>query len=196
MKPNNEPMTMADLELILEKAAAISNHRRFVIAGSLSALGAVLVPPIDMVMSRDLDMYPQLDPGRGFIEIAAQIGEGSPFHKAHGFYADPITPQLLSLPQGWDIRLAQIPTRGGIVAMFLDPNDVAIGKLVRGHENDLRWVRAGMEQSILSIDTILARAKTVSSLSSDDRASFLRSIALCTVDDFLDMPIPDNCIDK
>ena len=51
--------------MLPRRASEISNHRRFVIAGSLVATGAVVNPPAAMVMSRDLDFYPQLDPGRG-----------------------------------------------------------------------------------------------------------------------------------
>lgn len=184
-------MTMADIEVVLEAASAASNHKKFVIAGSLSVLGAVIVPPADMVMSRDLDMYPILDPGRGFVEIAAYLGENSQFHKENGFYADPITPQLLSLPEGWESRLTQIPMGRHAIAVFLDINDVAIGKLVRGHENDLRWVKAGLAASILSLDTILSRAITVSSLSVEDRESLAKSVAWMSRDEDVDNSTSD-----
>ena len=127
-----------------------------------------MTPPPEMVMSRDLDMYPQLDPGRGFIEISSQIGEGSSFHVEHGFYADPITPKLLALPEGWESRIAPISMSGGIVAMFLDPNDVAIGKLMRGNDNDLCWVRAGLAESLLNAATILQRERTATNASMDE----------------------------
>lgn len=161
MKAGDAPMTLADVEVLLRRASEISNHRRFVIAGSLVACGAVVNPPADMVMSRDLDFYPQLDPGRGFEEIARQLGEGSPFHQEHGFYADPITPALLALPDGWQSRLAPISLAHGVVAFFIDPNDAAIGKLMRGNDNDLRWVRAGLGEGILNADTIRARSHQV-----------------------------------
>ena len=156
MKNENEPMSLIDIEKILIEAAKISNHRRFVIAGSLSIIGAVMVPPVDMSMSRDLDMYPQLDPGRGFLEIASSLGENSKFHLENGFYADPITPSLLILPENWENRLTQISLSHGVVAIFMDPNDVAIGKLVRGNKNDLEWVESGLIEGVMNSDTIMA----------------------------------------
>lgn len=63
----------ANVDPLLRRASEISNHRRFVIAGSLVACGAVVHPPVDMVMSRGLDFYSQLGPGRGFEEIARQL---------------------------------------------------------------------------------------------------------------------------
>ncbi|MEO9102611.1 MAG: hypothetical protein ABI212_02135 [Burkholderiaceae bacterium] len=42
--------------------------------------------------------------------------------------------------------------------------DAAIGKLMRrGHDNDLRWVRAGLIEGILYADTIRARSRKVPS---------------------------------
>ena len=41
--------------------------------------------------------------------------------------------------------------------MFLDPNDVAVGKLARGQDNDLRWVRAGLREGMLQTQTLAMR---------------------------------------
>lgn len=161
MKPASEPMTLEDVEALLAQASRLTNHRRFVIAGSLAATGAVVKPPRAMVMSRDLDFYPQLDPERGFEEIARQLGEGSVFHGVNGFYADPISPKILALPGGWETRLAPISLAGGVVAFFVDPNDIAISKMVRGNDNNLRWVRAGLAEGILSLEVMRARLSDV-----------------------------------
>ncbi len=168
MKSPDDVMRLEDLEGLLAAASEASNHRRFVIAGSLSALGAVVRPPRDMVMSRDLDFYPQLDPGRGFIEIASELGENSPFHQKNGFYADPISPKLLALPDGWESRLAPYSMPHGVVAFFMEPNDVAVGKLARGEDHDLRWIRAGLGCGALNADVIRQRIRTASTLSADE----------------------------
>lgn len=157
MKSSDDPMRLEDISLLLNEAARLSNHRHYVIAGSLSAIGAVVVAPRDMVMSRDIDLYPKLDPGRGFVEIAAHLSEGSAFAREHGFFADPITPTLLTVPDGWEARLMQVPLANGIVAWFLDPNDAAVSKLVRGAENDVRWVRAGLRAGIVNEQFVRTR---------------------------------------
>ncbi len=161
MKAPSEPMSLHDVAILLKRASEVSNHRRFVIAGSLVATGAVVRAPADMVMSRDLDFYPQLDPARGFLEIAEQLGENSVFHRENGFYADPISPAILALPEQWESRLAPISLEGGVIAFFIDPNDAAIGKLMRGEDNDARWVRAGLIEGMLKADVIRERARTV-----------------------------------
>ena len=151
------PMALADIEIVLIEAARLSNHRNFVIAGSLSVLGAVMQPPDDMLMSRDVDLYTKLDPKRVFVEIGAQIAEGSGFHATHGYYADPISPAILSLPEGWETRLIPITLAKGIVANFIEPNDTAIAKLARSEDNDIRWVRSGVRAGIVSLDVAEAR---------------------------------------
>lgn len=114
-----------------------------------------------MVISRDVDLYPKLDPGRAFEEIARELAQGSSFAREQGVYADPISPQLLSLPDGWEARLIPVPLQGGVVAWFLDPNDAAIGKLMRGEDNDLRWCRAGISEGIISLTVVEERLRTV-----------------------------------
>ena len=158
------PMTIEDIETLLVEAAKLSNHRSFVVAGSLSVLGAVMHPPQDMLMSRDVDLYTKLDPGRVFVEIAKQISEGSRFHVRHGFYADPISPKILSLPEGWESRLIAVTLAKGVVANFIDPNDMAIAKLARSEINDIRWVTSGVSAGIIKFEILEVRLKETHSI--------------------------------
>lgn len=177
MKAHGSSTTLEDIEQLLIEASRLTNHRHFVIGGSLCAIGAVMKPPPAMVMSRDVDLYPKFDPERGFHEIAQQLSAESPFFQEHGIYADAISPRLLSLPQGWESRLLQIPLKGGVVAWFIEPNDAAIGKLMRGEEHDLRWVEAGVSEGILHLDTIEARLKQTNNALNEDYDNARRNIA-------------------
>jgi hypothetical protein len=173
------PMTLADIETLLVEAAKLSNHRNFIVAGSLSVLGAVMRPPQDMLMSRDVDIYTKLDPGRVFVEIADAengIAEGSKFHVKHGFYADPISPKVLSLPEGWEARLIPVTLAQGIVANFIDPNDVAIAKLARSEDNDIRWVAAGVKAGIIHLDVVESRLKATHNILKDELKKIRSSI--------------------
>ena len=161
MKKPGEPMCLLDIETLLIEAAKISNHRQFVIVGSLSGLGALMVPPEGMVLSRDVDLFPKLDPERGFLEIAQMLGEGSAFSREHGFFADPVSPRILSAPRNWTDRLVSISLSGGVVALFMDVNDAACAKLMRGNDNDLRWVHEGLLAGALSAQVIRQRMTTV-----------------------------------
>ena len=68
----------------------------------------------------------------------------------------------------------------GIIAWFLEPSDAAVAKLMRGHPNDLEWVREGLRAGVVSAALIEARiASVVNCLPAEPAAALarLRSIA-------------------
>lgn len=151
-------MNRNDIKRLLEEAMKITNHRDYVIIGSLSVLGAIAHPPASMTGSIDVDLYPKNDPGRAF-EIANKLGLGSDFEQTYGYYADAVSPMLPTLPDGWEQRLIRIAFDSGVVAWFLEPNDAAISKYVRSEPRDREWIQAGLEAGILSIPTIEHRLR-------------------------------------
>jgi len=175
-------VTFEQIEDLLQRASALSNHRHFVIAGSLSAVGAVVHPPPVMVTSRDVDLYPKFDPERGFLEIAEQLGASSDYAAEHGIYADPISPRVLSMPAGWELRLMPISMRGGITAWFVDPIDAAARKLMRGEEHDLRWVRAAIQEGIAQVESIRCRLATVENCLPGERLRAEELLDRCAAD--------------
>jgi len=159
---------------ILEEAARLTNHRQFVVVGSLSALGALLDPPPRMVQSIDVDFFLKLDPER-VREINDRLGENSEFARTHGYYADAVSPKLVSAPAGWEDRLVQVPFASGIIGWFLEPNDAAVAKLMRGQANDLEWLRAGLRAGVLSVALIETRiAAVVNCLPEEPAAALAR----------------------
>lgn len=77
-------MNREHIQRLLGEAAKLTNHRDYVIIGSLSVLGAVATPPDTMVHSIDIDLYPKNDPGRT-AEIASHLGLGSDFEQSHAW---------------------------------------------------------------------------------------------------------------
>jgi len=147
-----------DIGLLLREASKLTQHREFVIVGSLSILGACPNPPKAMVLSIDVDLYPRMDPGRAS-EIGAALGQSSAFEAMHGYYADAVSPALPALPEGWESRLWPVRYDDGVVGWFLDPDDAAVSKLARSEPHDLRWVREGLRFGILKPETIEARMR-------------------------------------
>ena len=153
--------------------------------GSLSILGSPQRIPDQMLFSSDVDLYLRNDPNR-HLEIA-EVGEDSSFHLQYGYYADPITPNLVALPSGWEERLITKHFDNGITALFLDPNDCAISKYIRGQENDLRWIGEGIKSKILNLSTIEQRIPSVYCLDGEieraqelihaDKQKYARSIS-------------------
>ena len=151
-------MELSDLQELFEQAHKLTKHREFVVVGSLSILGIVQgrQVPARMLMSIDVDCFTLRDPGRIF-ELRGELGEGSPFELAHGYYLDPTSPDLPTLPAGWESRLVQVPLGERIVAYFLDPNDAAVSKYARNEPRDREWIRAGLEAALLSAPIIESR---------------------------------------
>lgn len=168
-------MKRLQLHALLRKAQELSGHSEFVIVGSLAILGAVADPPNAMVMSIDVDTYMKADPGRTG-ELCEALGQGSPFEDEHGYYLDPVSPNLPSFPEGWQDRLIQIDF-GEVRAFFVDANDVAVSKYIRGDERDMRWLREGLRSGLLNMDTIERRIGSAPTADSNELPAARRRMA-------------------
>jgi hypothetical protein len=146
-------VNLYDIELLLVEASKVISHRDYVIIGSLSVLAHPVTPPESMRMSIDVDLYPKNDPGRAS-EVATALGRRSKFMRDNGYYADAVSPRLPTLADGWEDRLVRVPFNSGVVAWFLEPNDAAVSKYVRGEARDRAWIRAGLEAGIIQMNRV------------------------------------------
>lgn len=153
-------MRLKNLLQLLARARAEIGHSEFVVVGSLSILAMedVAQIPQDMSMSIDIDTYTLNDPIRIF-DLKGLFGENSTYHRDHGFYLDPVSPDLPTLPNGWEARMHKIE-QNGMAVWFLHPDDAAVSKLARSDENDLRWVRAGVSARLISPPMVRALFKS------------------------------------
>jgi hypothetical protein len=151
-------MELSQLQVLFDEARKLTNHNEFVVVGSLSILGIVQGNniPRRMLMSIDVDCFTKTDPGKIF-ELREALGEGSPFEEKHGYYLDPIAPEVPTLPDQWQYRLIQIQLERRIVVFFLEPNDAAVSKYARCEPRDREWIRAGLEAGLLSAPIIESR---------------------------------------
>ncbi len=163
-------MTLAQLDLLLREVSRRHSVNVFVVIGSLSilALGRGLSIPEAMLVSMEVDAWPESDPARAF-EIAKNFGLGSAFEQEHGYYFDAVSPSLPTLPDGWRDRLIPLKLQGGVLVKFCDPNDAAIAKLARGDTKDLNWVRAGIDARLLSIATLVYRFRETMFLDDEEQ---------------------------
>ena len=162
-------MNREQLHVLLLRARHLSGHAEFVVVGSLAILGAVHEPPKQMVLSIDVDVYMKADPDRTGMLVEA-LGQGSPFEDECGYYLDPVSPNLPSFPEGWQDRLVLLDF-GDIQAFFVDANDVAVSKYMRGEERDLRWLRAGLKDKLLNMDIIERRIASAPALEGELQAA-------------------------
>ena len=167
-------MNIDALFALLAEARKLCGHKDYVVIGSLSVLGMsdVAAIPADMTMSIGADCHLkdlQADPGRA-LDLQAALGEGSPWHVAHGIYLDPVNPHLPTLPDGWQARLIALE-RQGVVAHFLEPHDAAVSKLARGEPRDQRWVLAGARANLLALPTVALRMQSTNFLDDAEQSA-------------------------
>lgn len=172
-------MDLSQLALLFGEAKKLTRHSEFVVIGSLCILGVVQrwsEIPERMLMSIDVDCYTKADPGRIF-ELQESLGAGSAFEAEHGFYLDPVTPEVATLPEHWEFRLIAIALGDDIVVHFLDPNDAAVSKYARCEPRDREWIRAGLKAHLLSAPVIESRFRQTAFFDSAERERAAQALA-------------------
>jgi hypothetical protein len=145
-----------DLRRLFARARDLCGETEYVVFGSLAVLGHSGRVPPRMAASLDVDAFSKRDPDRIF-DLARALGQGSPFEAEHGYYLDPISPHVATLPSAWDERLLRIQLEPELVAWFLEPNDAAVSKYARMEPRDREWIRPGLQAGVLSWAIIAAR---------------------------------------
>lgn len=168
-------MTREDLRRLFAEAHRLCGESDYVVIGSLAALGYAGTLPDRMTASIDVDAWCRSDPARVF-DLAEALGQGSAFEAAHGYYLDPVSPRLATLPDRWEERLVRIGLDTSIAAWFLEPNDAAVSKYARMEPRDREWIRAGLEGAVLSLPTIAARFATTTFLDGVESARAHKAI--------------------
>lgn len=149
-------MTRDDLRRLFHEARRFSGETDFVVIGSLSALGYAGRVPARMAASIDVDAWCKSAPSRVF-GLAEQLGQGSPFDLEHGYYLDPVSPRVATLPDDWESRLVRIELEPGLAVWFLEPHDAAVSKYARLEPRDREWIRAGLDERLLSLTILETR---------------------------------------
>ena len=136
-------MNRDELEHLIRASAAITNEYEFVIVGSQSILGQIPYPEPEFKMSAEADIYPRNAPELAD-KIDGNIGEGSEFHRAHGFYAQGVGPETALLPEGWQTRLWKIQNGNtdSRIGWCLDVLDLFLSKAAAAREKDQVFCRA------------------------------------------------------
>ena len=168
--------TFEDLVETVKAIARQFQSDEVFIIGSQSILLSWPDAPVIMRTSGEIDAYPgnakfweitrkQIDPDddpEASEEIAALFGEGSAFHKAHGFYIDGVDENTARLPRDWAQRAINrsIDVDGRVVvAVAPCPEDVVVSKLARMAEKDKDFVFAYHEARPLDPKLIEERIK-------------------------------------
>jgi hypothetical protein len=151
--------TYEDLVETVRAIARLFKTDKVFIIGSQSILLSWPDAPIVLRTSGEIDAYPanarlwevtrkELDPEyppEASEEINALFGEGSSFHRQHGFYIDGVDENTARLPSDWNTRAIYKPVDVDgrpVLAVAPCPEDVIVSKLARLSDKDKEFVEA------------------------------------------------------
>ena len=151
-------MSRSDLFQLLQTLSTVTGDEPLIIVGSQSAHGQVPWLPSAVTMSIEVDVF--LKPGTGLHRrLRLDYGMDSPYHAAHGVYADPLGAGIVSLPPGWEERLVTLSADDGSVTwQALEIHDTAVTKLMAGRAKDWSFLSELLFAGALELDRFLRRA--------------------------------------
>ena len=145
-------MNREDLEHLTRAAGGIPDEYEFVTVGSQSIPGPIPNPPAVFKVSAEADIYPMHAVEKADW-IDGAIGEGSMFHKTHGYYAQGVGPETACLPEGWLGRVQRVQSDAtqGRIGYCLDVLDLFMAKAVANREKDRIFDQALLEHGFVEL---------------------------------------------
>ena len=161
-------MKKHELKVALTAAAAIAHEREFFIIGSQAIHAHYKSPPAEVLLSQECDLYPRTHPQTAAL-LSRELGRNSAFARKHGFYVDVVTPEIATLPEGWQKRLKPFRV-GGVTGFCLEVHDLLASKLAAGRLKDLELVGAVLKLRLASTRKLRARLSKLVPDSACERA--------------------------
>ncbi len=150
-------MTREQLEHVIRAAAAITNESSFVVIGSQAVLLPYPEAHPDLLVSRELDLYPAMAPEKSDL-IEGAIGALSQFDETFGYYADGVSPDTAVMPSDW-IQRASLHYLGDTTVVCRDMHDLAVSKCVAGRAKDARFIAVMLKEKMISFSELEQRIR-------------------------------------
>jgi hypothetical protein len=151
-------MTREELEHSIRAACDVAGDDAVWVFGSQAILGQFEDAPEELRMSAEVDIAPVNQTSKA-IDIDANLGELSLFHRTHGFYVHGLSIEAAVLPRGWERRAKRVSsanTRDN-TGLCVEAHDLAVSKLVAFRPKDLDFVRALLAHELVSPRKLLLR---------------------------------------
>lgn len=169
-------MKRQELRTALKAAGRLARHREFFVIGSQALHAQCKRPPAEVLLSQECELYPRTYPQAAPL-IARKLGRNSAFARKNGFYVYVVTPDLASLPEGWEQRLKQFCV-GRITASCLEIHDLLASKLAVGRLKDLELAEAVLKLRLAKVRTLRARLAKLMPESAREQALISLTIVL------------------
>ena len=182
MTEKAKTLTKAAIAHLIRAATGVTGRTSFVMIGTGAVIAQSTTVPLDLMLTREVDVYPRdaLDADGISDLIDGTIGEGSPFDLAFGYYAHGVGERTACLPNDWEARAIRLDL-AGVECICPEKNDIALSKVCAWREKDKAWLKAGLETGVLDIEAIEARSRSISNPNAPEpteigrRIAFLRS---------------------
>lgn len=161
-------MKKHELKTALKAAARVARECEFFVIGSQALHAQCRRPPAEALLSQECDLYPRTRPEAATL-LDRELGRNSAFARSHGFYVDVVSPDIASLPQGWETRLKRFHV-GRIIAFCLEIHDLLVSKLAAGRLKDLEFVGAVLKFRLARLRTLRVRLAKLFPVSARRRA--------------------------
>lgn len=148
-------MKRSQLEHVLRAAAAITQESTFVVVGSQAILMAFPHAPDELLVSREIDLYPALHPEKSDL-IDGAIGAMSSFEQTFGYHADGVGPETAVMPADWHAR-EKLYYFGDITVICPEVHDLAVSKCVAGRDKDADFIRALFRHMMIELPVMIER---------------------------------------
>jgi len=148
-------MKRSQLEHVLRAAAAIAQESTFVVVGSQAILMAFPHAPDELLVSREIDLYPALHPEKSDL-IDGTIGAMSSFEQTFGYHADGVGPETAVMPDDWHAR-EKLYYIGDITVICPEVHDLAVSKCVAGRDKDADFIRALFRHAMIELPVMIER---------------------------------------
>jgi hypothetical protein len=152
-------MKRRELEVALRAASRVAGEFEFILIGSQALHAHCRRPPSEVLLSQECDLYPKTRPETANL-LDAELGRRSAFARKHGFYVDIVTPELATLPGGWEKRLKALHF-GPIRALCLEVHDLLVSKLAAGRLKDLEMASAVLKLKLGNAQVLRRRINQV-----------------------------------
>lgn len=154
-------MKREKVEHILRAAGNATGRDKFVLIGSAAVVAWRDAVPVELAMSRDIDLFAYDAPDADDIsdQLDGALGQASNFDMTFGYYCDGVGPETAKLPSEWRTRAIEFSSSNtnGVTAIVPDPNDIALSKAVAWRDKDVDWLRAAARHLIIDVKVMIAR---------------------------------------
>ena len=141
-------MRKIELRKAVQAAAEVARDSEFIIIGSQAFHAHSTRAPAEVLLSQECDLYPKNRPETANL-LQTKLGRGTAFARKNGFFVDVVTPELATLPIGWQRRLKALRF-GRATALCLGLSDLVISKIAAGRIKDREFVAAVLKLNLVN----------------------------------------------